>query len=99
MIAHLKVIYDPADNLRDACFLCQLDCSFDNLFVVTSIKSHSSYPERLEKVGQNVVFDVLRGDTFSGRTLLHDLKNDLFHLLIRGLELSNKNDGNFFGVI
>ena len=45
------------------------------------------------------MFDVLRCDTFGGRTLLDRFEHDLLHLFVRGLEFTNEDNSDFLGVV
>ena len=52
-----------------------------------------------EEVGQDLIFDVLSFHTISGATLFHHFQNDLLHLFVRRLELSDKDQHHFSSIV
>jgi len=69
----LEVVDDAVDNLGHADLVGQFDRGFDQLLVVALVQGHAAHPKVLEKLWQDLVTDVLCGNTLCGRALLDDL--------------------------
>ena len=70
-----------------------------DLSVVAAIQCHPLVPEVLEEWRQDLVFNILRLNTIRCTALLDDLQNDLFHLLVWRLELTDQDQHHLTCII
>mmetsp|Transcript_86974 Transcript_86974/g.243811 ORF Transcript_86974/g.243811 Transcript_86974/m.243811 type:complete len:418 (+) Transcript_86974:455-1708(+) len=79
----LQVLDNPPDDVGATNLVRDLDGRVHQLPIVAAIEGHADHPEVAEERGQNILADVVRLHTFGGDALLHDLQDDLLHLLVR----------------
>mmetsp|Transcript_29025 Transcript_29025/g.67289 ORF Transcript_29025/g.67289 Transcript_29025/m.67289 type:complete len:780 (-) Transcript_29025:1289-3628(-) len=95
----LEVLDKARHDLPRTHLVGKLLSGLDELLVVAAVQGHAAHPEVLEVLGQNVFSNVAGLDTVGAHALLHHLEDDLLHLLVRGLELSDQDDHDLLSVV
>mmetsp|Transcript_241 Transcript_241/g.846 ORF Transcript_241/g.846 Transcript_241/m.846 type:complete len:825 (-) Transcript_241:710-3184(-) len=95
----LEILDDPADDVGAPDLVGDLHGGVDELPVVAPVQGHPHHPEVPEEGRQDVFPDVARFHTLRGDALLHDLQDDLLHLLVGRRELTDQDDHDLAGVV
>ena len=67
----LQIINNSIQNLNRSNFFCNFNSSFNTLFIISSIQSHSMIPKCFEKWWQDIFLYINRVNAISSTTLLY----------------------------
>ena len=95
----LEVAHDAINDFANTNFVAEVNCSLYNLLVVPPVKRHAPDPEELEEVVKYSLLQVACSHTAGAGTLRDNLQDNLFHFLIRRLELTDEDLHDLAGVV
>mmetsp|Transcript_26212 Transcript_26212/g.75629 ORF Transcript_26212/g.75629 Transcript_26212/m.75629 type:complete len:219 (-) Transcript_26212:2063-2719(-) len=95
----LEILDDAANDVGAPYLVGDLHSRVYQLPVVAPVQGHAHDPEVSEERRQDVLSDVIGLDALCGDALLHDLEDDLLHLLVRSGELSDEDDHHLSRVV